>query len=324
MFMKNNYFVLCGILSIIIIFTFFGCQRGDAAKKVATVDGQHILLNELTERIEREISLLGDRTLGERESYDLLKQEILNTMIDEKVMLLRARELSLFISDEELSRKIEEIKANYTHEGFARTLSSQNVDFDIWKEELKNRMLMEKLIAMDVNARVTVTEDEARAYYKSNRKKYERGKRIHVAQIIVRDEKKAQAILNRLKRGEEFAKVAREESIGPEAARGGDLGFITQGVMPEETERFLFSQPPGSVSEIIKSSYGYHIVKILEKEKRRMVSWQEIKELVMADVKKEKEEKAYAQWLEDLRSKATVRIDRTLLKTVTPPGHQAE
>jgi parvulin-like peptidyl-prolyl isomerase len=322
--MKRCQPALLGLISVFIVLITCTCQKGDTAKKVAIVDGQNILLSELSDRIKKEMNLSADSASIDRTNYDLLKEEILSTMIDEKVMLLRARTLSLFVSDEELSKKIEEIRAYYTDDGFTRTLSAQNVDFGVWKEELRTRMLMEKLIVTDVNAKITVTEDEARAYYKTSRKRFEPGKRVRVAQIIVREERKAKALLNRLKRGEDFAKVAREESIGPEAVSDGDLGFVIPGVMPEEIDRVLFSHAPGSISEVIKSSYGYHIFKIIEKETSSKKNWPEIKELVMAELKKQKEETAYSKWLEDLRSKVTVRIDRKLLNAMNPPGHHAE
>lgn len=65
---------------------------------------------------------------------------------------------------------------------------------------------------------------------------YSPGKRVHAAQIIVREKEKAEAILNRLKKGDDFGKVAKEESIGPESVKGGDLGFASLGVLPEERD----------------------------------------------------------------------------------------
>lgn len=237
-------------------------------------------------------------------------------------MLLRARELSLSINDAELEKKIEEIKESYSEEGFERLISVQKINYILWKEELKKRMLLEKLISSDVNAKVTVNENEARAYYRTHRKMYPPESRAHVVQIVVRDREKAEEILKRLKSGEDFGKVAREESIGPEAAKGGNLGFISQGVMPEEIDAAIFSQSTGDISPVIRSFYGYHIFKIIEKSEGAKIKWGDIKEQVIRDLRKQKEEKAYVQWLENLRSKAVVTIDRELLqKVVITPHH---
>jgi len=162
-----------------------------------------------------------------------------------------------------------------------------------------------------------VKENEARKYYITHKRMYPQEKRVHVAQIVVRERDKADMILNMLKSGEDFGKVAREESIGPEAAKGGDLGFISQGIMPEEIDAALFSQPPGEISPVIKSLYGYHIFKIIERSDGTKIKWSDMKEHVMHDLRKKKEEKAYVRWLEELRSRAVITIDRELLKKVT-------
>jgi parvulin-like peptidyl-prolyl isomerase len=147
-------------------------------------------------------------------------------------------------------------------------------------------------------------------------------KRVHVAQIVVRERDKAAAILKRLMRGEDFGKVAREESIGPEAKAGGDLGFVSQGFMPEEIDAAIFSQRPGEIGPVIRSPFGYHIFKIIEKDKK---GWDVIRGQILTDLRKQKEEREYASWLGALRSKAAIRINRDLLKKETvPPINEAE
>jgi len=226
-------------------------------------------------------------------------------------------ELTLFISDAELERKIDEIRASYSGKGFEKMVALQKVNYSLWKEELRKRMLLEKLIASEVNAHITVKENEARKYYRDHKRMYRCEMRVHVSQIVVRERDKAEMLLNMLKSGEDFGKVAREESIGPEAAQGGDLGFVGQGIMPEEIDAAIFSQPPGQISPVIKSFYGYHIFKIIERSDGTKITWSDMKARVTDDLRKQREEKAYAQWLEALRSKAAITIDRELLKKVS-------
>ena len=162
----------------------------------------------------------------------------------------------------------------------------------------------------------TVKEEEERTYRREHKGMYAPEKRVHVAQIVVREREKADAILKRLMRGEDFAKVAREESIGPEARTGGDLGFVSQGFMPEEIDAAIFSQRPGEIGPVIRSPFGYHIFKIIEKGKNgRDV----IKGQVLTDLRKQKEDQEYALWLGALRSKAVIEINRDLLKKETVP-----
>jgi parvulin-like peptidyl-prolyl isomerase len=300
----------------------YGCQGNGTSKTLATVDGIKITYGEFRGYFVKELNVLPDKSSLSPEDIEHLKEEVLNALIREKVMLLRAQELSLSVSDEELMKKIEEIKENYSDKGFEKILAAQKVNYRTWQKELRKRMALEKLIASDVNSTVTVTEQEARAYYKNYKKMYSPGKRVHAAQIIVREKEKAEAILNRLKKGDDFGKVAKEESIGPESVKGGDLGFVSLGVLPEEIDDALFSLKTDEISSVIKSPYGYHIVKIIEREAESKKKWRDVREQVLSDVRKQKEEKAYVLWIEALKSKATITIDRDALKQVTVSGNQ--
>ncbi len=322
-----NVFLVNRILTCIVCTVFIsimcGCQGSGTSQTLVTVDDERISIDEFNDRFTKVLVISVERASLTREDYGHLKEEVLNSLINEKVMLLRARELSLAVGDAELMKKVEEIKESYSDDFFERVLTSQRVDYGLWKEELRKRMILEKLISSDVNAKITVKENEIRAFHKAHRRMYAPEKRVHVAQIVVREHEKAEMILNRLKMGEDFGKVAREESIGPEGVEGGDIGFVSLGIMPEEIDAVVFSKKPGEISAITKSPYGYHIFKIIENDEGTNKKWTDVKNQVMIDLIKQKEEQAYVLWLEALRSRVTIKIDRNLLeKRVIPQDHE--
>ena len=314
--------MLC-LLTAVLIFATCSCGGNGTSRPLATVNGMVITIDEFNKRFARDVNSLLDRSSLTPEDYDRLKEEVLNILIDEKVMLFRAKELSISVSDAELAKKIEDIKESFSLEdGFDKALATRKVDYGQWKEELRKRTILEKLIAAEVNAKIQVKEAEGKAYRRDHRGIYPQEKRVHVAQIVVREREKAEAILKRLMRGEDFAKVAREESIGPEARAGGDLGFVSQGFMPEEIDAAIFSQRPGEIGPVIRSPFGYHVFKIIEKDKK---GWDVIKGQVLTDLRKQKEDQEYALWLDALRSKALIKINRDLLKKETVlPINEAE
>jgi parvulin-like peptidyl-prolyl isomerase len=120
-------------------------------------------------------------------------------------------------------------------------------------------------------------------------------------------------VLKRLMRGEEFGKVAQKESISPEAATGGDLGYFSTGVMPEAIDKEVFSLPVGKISGIIKSPYGYHIFKVIEKSDGGDKKHPAMKDSVRADLLRQKEAVEYQRWLAGLRKKAAVKIKEDVL-----------
>ena len=87
---------------------------------------------------------------------------------------------------------------------------------------------------------------------------------IHCAHILVKTEKEAQAVMGRLERGEKFANIASEISLCPSGKRGGDLGTFGRGRMVREFEEAAFALQKGQLSPIVKTEFGYHIVRRLE------------------------------------------------------------
>ena len=88
--------------------------------------------------------------------------------------------------------------------------------------------------------------------------------KLHCAHILVKSEKEALAVVNRLNQGEKFSKIAGEVSICPSRKRGGDLGTFGRGRMVKEFEQAAFGLQKGQVSPIIKTQFGYHVIKRLE------------------------------------------------------------
>jgi parvulin-like peptidyl-prolyl isomerase len=279
---------------------------------VATVNGEVISQAEFLQRMARETILTrGEAPLQEAER-ESVREEILQQMIEERIILQRARELGLAVSGAELERRVADIRREYNDEGFSELFGMAKVGYEEWKDELRRRILLEKITMLDVHGHITVGDDEAERFYNANRKLYLTEGRVRAAQIVVRDKVQADEILKRLKKGEEFDRVARDVSIGPEAIQGGDLGFFERGVMPEAIDRIVRTQQVGTVSRVIQSPYGFHIIKLLAREAPGGRTFAEARDRVVADLRKLKEEEAYAQWIERLKAKANIQINRPL------------
>jgi peptidyl-prolyl cis-trans isomerase C len=88
--------------------------------------------------------------------------------------------------------------------------------------------------------------------------------KLHCAHILVKTEKEANKVLERLKKGDKFSKIAKEVSLCPSKKRGGDLGTFGRGQMVKEFEKAAFALQKGQISPIVKTKFGYHIIKRLE------------------------------------------------------------
>lgn len=298
------------------IFLVAGCDRIEKIFRpyVATVNGSKIYLDEYQARLAKKMSMLPRDFPSSQPNYKMrIEEEVLDNIITEKIMYLRAEELGVTVSSRELEEKINEIKKDYG-DGFPNLFARDNLSYEQWKEEIRKELLLEKLVVVDVNAHITVSEDEAVDYFNEYEDTYKSEAKVRVAQIVVRDPVTAQRALERLQSGEDFSRVAREVSIGPETRRGGDLGFVTRQVMPEPLDQTIFSLQLNQISPIVKSPYGFHIFKVLEIKPARTRSFKESREEVMADIRTKKEEAAFLNWLEALKAKTVVKKEYAVLR----------
>ena len=307
---NRHYFLLC-LLTIIFI---VACDKINIFSRpyVATVNGSKIYLDDYQIRLNQKMSMLPKDVLNQPNYVKRLEEEVLDNMITEKIMYLRAQELNISVGASELEDKINEIKKDYG-EDFANLLAQENIRYEQWKEDLKKEMFLQKLVAVDVNAKIRVSDDEAEDYFNEHRNNYRVESRVRVAQIVVRDLAKAQEVLARLNAGDDFATLASKVSIGPEARQGGDLGFITRGIMPEPLEETIFKLPVNKISPIVQSPYGFHIFKVLESQSARIKNFSDIKEEVVADIRAQKEEAAFIIWLQALKMKAVIKKENAIL-----------
>ena len=302
-------------LFVLAFFFIVACDKINIFSRpyVATVNGAKIYLDEYQSRLNQKMPLLPKDLLLNQSNYKRLEEEVLDAMIIEKIMYLRAQELNISISAEELEAKISEVRKDHGKD-FANLLVQENVRYEDWRDDIKKEMVFKKLIVVDVNANIRVSEDEAEDYFNENRKNYKAESRVRVAQIVVRDLAKAKEAETRLSAGEDFAKVATQMSIAPEAISGGDLGFITRQIMPEPLDDTIFKLPVNKISPIVQSPYGFHIFKVFEIQPAKTRNFAAMKKEVIAEIREQKEDAAFTTWLEALKMKAVIKKESTVLR----------
>jgi parvulin-like peptidyl-prolyl isomerase len=313
---------LCAVTVFVILVSLLALFYRDVLteplrKSLATVNGQKITQREFKKAFSRYMGIIGQSSTFDEDELAGLKREILDDLIARRIMLQQAQKLNISVSDRELAARIAEIKKDYVSgESFYRAFRDGKVNYVTWAEELKKRLTLEKLIRSEVNDRVEVSVDEARRYYAANRRRYVAEERIRLAQIILTEEEAGEKAAVRLKAGEDFDKVAREVSIGAEHEHGGDLGYFSRGMLPDAIEKVVFSLPIGQPSKLIQSPYGYHIFRVSKKDRKGADSFEDLQDRVKADLRKEKEEDAFMDWLDALKTSSVVEIDEDVLRQI--------
>jgi peptidyl-prolyl cis-trans isomerase C len=303
------------ILLPLVAFSFWGCtpwEGGLPENILSQVDGEPIPLEAfLLEFKELVLDTGREQELADRIA---LKEACLNHLIERKLLVQEARRSGINILREELDQAVQEIRKDYPGQGFEERLGLRGINLDVLRTQLEEKLLAEKVVRAALRYGGDIDEKEALRYYDVHRSSFQINLKVRVRQIVVSDGEEAIQILKRLKKGERFEKLALEKSLGPERASGGDLGFFSKGERPEAFEK-VFAMEPGTLSEVIRSPYGYHIFKVEEKKESRSVSFEEARPRILQELKREKGEEAYRKWLKNLREKAKIKVNKKWLNS---------
>jgi peptidyl-prolyl cis-trans isomerase C len=181
-------------------------------------------------------------------------------------------------------------------------------DRDDFKSRLaftRNRLLMDNLLA--VEGKAATTDENMKKVYDDAAKQITGEQEVHARHILVETEDQAKKIEEELKKGGDFAEIAKKESKDPGAADGGDLGFFTKDQMVPEFSAAAFALEPGKVSDPVKTQFGWHIIKVEEKRTRKAPDFEQVKPQIETYVVR----KAQADYVAKLRQTAKVeRMDK--------------
>ena len=310
--MKRKIFLLAFLA---LSFPLGGCAPWEGALPehvLARVNQEEITFDEFDREFKEAIFEPGKESRGV--PLGSLKRAYLDQVIERKILAQEARQSGIKISDEEVSQIIADIRKDYPGEGLGEKLSLKGMTLVQWKGLLEEKLLAEKMMRENIRYRGKIDDKEALQYYETHRSLFRLKQRVRARQIIVADGEEAIQILKRLKRGESFEKVAMEKSLGPEKVQGGDLGYFSQGERPAEFDH-VFNMEAGTISEVIKSPYGYHIFKLEEKIEPRQIPLEEAKLGILQTLEQKKGEENYQKWFQGLKGKANVKINKKWLRS---------
>ena len=188
-------------------------------------------------------------------------------------------------------------------------------------DELRRRLVVQRVMK-DFQEPPEVTDAEVKTYYEQNRRLFS-GSQIRASHILVKDEELAKRLREELRqdpsRFEELAKVNSTDTAT--AARGGDLGFFGQGRMVAPFEQAAFAlEKPGDISDVVKTPFGFHIIKLTERKEGSDRPFDEVKERIRVNLLNQRRQDQTQQRLDELRAKANVTINDAALARAAVPG----
>lgn len=222
----------------------------------------------------------------------------------QEVMMSEAAKAGVEFTNAELADYVQEVKEAYGEDNFEVYLSRSGLQYSDWLSQAKADLIRSKLVDANVAAKVQVSEEELERYYEEHSAEFEEPQKVKARQILVKSGETAKEVLQQLsKRKRSFESLAAEYSVAPEAAQGGDLGWVKRDALPPELENPIFSLSEGAVSDAVQTSFGYHIFKVDKVQNARVPPLKEVKEKVRAKAFDAKALARYEEWVKELKSK---------------------
>ncbi|BCR02970.1 peptidylprolyl isomerase [Desulfuromonas versatilis] len=300
------------LIGLLLVLLLVGCEKktAESSPVLLQIDGRTVSLEEFRRQFEK--TLPPGHSLSVEETEDL-QRSFLVQLIDRELALAEAVRLGVVLAPEELEAMVAEYRRDYPEGAFEEMLAERGVSLADWRRELEEGLLIEKVVRQAAYSDIEVSEEEIAEYYQSHHDEFDRPAQARVRQIVVGDEQEGRTLLEALQAGEDFAFLARNHSLSPDGEDGGDLDFISRGEMPPEFDEAAFSLPVGQLSALVKSDYGYHILLVEERRDALRLSLEQAREQVRDLVLETKQDLAYQQWLQDLRSRAAIEVNWSLL-----------
>lgn len=280
---------------------------------VAVVNDEVILLSELEEeriRLEKERKTARGAVPS---SIPSPRQQLVR-LIEKRLELQAARREGIAVSDAEVDRALEEIKAQnrMTEADFGRALAEEGLSLPQYRRRLQDQIMGGRLYEKVLKGKTVVSDADIAKEYEEHGDRYSRAVEVRVRHMFFASSpdalQGAKAALARVGRGEAFADVARSVSQAPSARDGGDLGFLARGTLADQLDQAVFSLAPGETSAPIQVSDGVHLVQAVERRGGDRIPLDQVRETIAADLKKRMNQEAVDRWVQDLKIGAYIDI----------------
>ncbi len=249
--------------------------------------------------------------------------KLLNQMIEDRLVFQKAKAMELKAEDSEIEEEVDRLKKRYpSEEALEKEMTSQGYSMSGLRENIRRQILIRKLQDIEVKSRVIVSPREIEEYYKSHIGEFEQELRMKLLSITIRKSKEAEekglvdeaakkkieSVEFRIRSGEDFEDLARQFSEDAHAAEGGQVGWVRKGEFLPSIEKALHELNQGAISPVLETAAGYHLFRVEEKDPGKVSSLEEVREKIRSVLFREKAEKRFKEWMEELKTQAYISV----------------
>ena len=254
------------------------------------------------------------------------QKHTLRDLVDQSLLVQRAKDMGISV-EPELIKKLDAIRTENklgSMEELEKAVSGQGMNWEDFKNNIRNSLLTQKVIGSEVGSHITVTDDEVSKYYEAHKAEFVRPEQVALREIVVSTEgkkpeelpdlkKKADTALKRVQDGEDFGEIAKRLSDGTTKSQGGFLGIYKRGELSKELEDKVFQMKRNQLTEVMETRQGYLILQVLEHYDEGEQSLPKVKNEITDKLYSQRMEPAMREYLKTLREQSYV---------VIKPGYQ--
>jgi len=264
------------------------------------------------------------------------EKDLLRDLIDQQLLLQKAKDKGLN-ADTDLIKRLDEMRKQMnlsSMDELEKAAKEQGVSFEDFKQNLRNQLLTQMVIREEVQPKIQITKDEEKKFYETHLTDFEHPERVRLSEILVSTEKlepgdqagvaaaqeKAQQLLAQVRGGAAFDEAAKNNSDGPTAAQGGDLGYFQRGTLAKELESKAFAMKPDEISDVVRTKQGFLILKVTEHEQAGVAPLKDVEQQIGDQLYFQKLQPALRTYLTKLREDAFIDIRPGYVDTGASPN----
>ncbi len=317
-------FLLGGWLAVLAIAAVPGGAFAETTNRiVAVVNDNVITLHELHKTMKEmtgvEPSLLRERN---QLQYEDARRKVLEQLIESRISLDKIREIGIEVKDGEVDAAIERIKQenHWSQKELEARIKDKGLIWEEYRRKVKEDLQRQKLVNFEVKSRIIIRDEEIEAYYEEHQDRFQRKPGVELATIFLLRkepnesngqaelEKRAEALIEEIRNGADFAELARKHSEGPGAREGGYLGRFDPNQLEPEIRKAIEGTPEGGVSDPIVKANGVQIIQVLDKGGTGVMPLDKVRDAIHRTLLQEEINRRYAEWIQELKEKAYTKV----------------
>ena len=305
--MNSNKIRLAGKVAVALALTLVSAVGFAADKKapgdmVAVVNGTIITQGEFDRVMDYELRRAAQS--GQQipdAQMPKIENSILDSLIVGELLFQESKKKGIQVKPETVTEQLTIVKKRFPSEAeFKKALEENKMTESKIKADIKRDMAIQQLLDKEVDQKVQITDEEGKTFYDTNPQLFQQPERVKASHILIKvdegatEEKKVEArkkikeVQEKVQKGEDFAELAKTYSEGPSASRGGDLGLFGRGQMVKPFEDAAFSLKPNETSDVVETKFGYHLIKVVDKQPAKKIAYADVKDRINKHLKDQK------------------------------------